>query len=505
MHQAKQCKITDALPWFRVHIVILNDPGRLISSHIMHTALVAGWSALMLLYELITIDPTDPVYNPIWRQAAYTLPFISRIGVIRSLFSWSLGIDPTSNLIWTYETMNIAHILLSGLLILASFWHWAYWDLDLFFTSTLTLDLNQILSIHLTLASSLCLGFGLAHLTGFLGPGMWTSDSLNLVGSIRFVKASFNILSYARLAYGVISSHHIISGLLGTSIGLWHITLRPLAYLYNLLSMGKVESILSSSITAVFFTAFLISALMWYGSAHTTQELFGPTRYSWDNAYYSLDIRTSCSNAWNTLPDKLVLYDYIGSNPAKGGLFRSGPMLKADGLVQNWLGHACFSMGTLSLSIRRMPAFFETFPVILIDQTSTVRADIAFRRSTSTYSMEESQIQVYFSGGCLNGTEYSTPSLVKAYARKAQFGQIFTFDKKTSRLTDGVFRTSSRGWYSFSHIGLAFLFFFGHLWHASRAIFKDIWTGVTFESQAKQEYGRNEKLGDKTSSTKSIV
>ena len=61
-----------------------------------------------------------------------------------------------------------------------------------------------------------------------------------------------------------------------------------------------------------------------------------------------------------------------------------------------------------------------------------MRADIAFRRSTSTYSMEESQIQVYFSGGCLNGTEYSTPSLVKAYARKAQFGQIFTFDKKTS-------------------------------------------------------------------------
>ena len=151
-----------------------------------------------------------------------------------------------------------------------------------------------------------------------------------LVGSIRFVKASFNLLAYARLAYGVISSHHIISGLLGTSIGLWHITLRPLAYLYNLLSMGKVESILSSSITAVFFTAFLISALMWYGSAHTTQELFGPTRYSWDNAYYSLDIRTSCSNAWNTLPDNLLKVAYF--------------------VQDHWLGHACFSMGTLSLT-----------------------------------------------------------------------------------------------------------------------------------------------------------
>ena len=51
----------------------------------------------------------------------------------------------------------------------------------------------------------------------------------------------------------------------------------------------------------------------------------------------------------------------------------------------------------------------------------------------------------------------------------------------------------------------SFLLFFGHLWHASLAIFQDIWTGVTFESQAKQEYGRNEKLGDKTSSTKTTL
>ena len=81
-----------------------------------------------------------------------------------------------------------------------------------------------------------------------------------------------------------------------------------------------------------------------------------------------------------------MLYDYIGCNPSKGGLFRSGAMLKGDGVVQNWLGHASFSMGTLSLAIRLMPAFFETFPVILIDQTSTVRADIAFRKYSRKYS-----------------------------------------------------------------------------------------------------------------------
>ena len=35
------------LPWYRVHTVVLNDPGRLISVHIMHTSLVSGWAGAM--------------------------------------------------------------------------------------------------------------------------------------------------------------------------------------------------------------------------------------------------------------------------------------------------------------------------------------------------------------------------------------------------------------------------------------------------------------------------
>ena len=188
-------------------------------------------------------------------------------------------------------------------------------------------------------------------------------------------------------------------------------------------------------------------------------------------------------------PEKLVLYDYIGCNPSKGGLFRSGPILLGDGIIQNWLGHASFEIGTLSLSIRRMPAFFETFPVILIDQGGNIRADIPFRRAESRYSIEQTSVVLYFSGGILNGTEYSTPSLVKDYARKAQFGEIFTFDKKTGYKGDGVFRTSPRGWYSFSHTAFALLFFFGHLWHASRAVWKDLWTGVTIITLHQVELG----------------
>jgi len=503
------------LPWFRVHIVLLNDPGRLICVHIMHTALVAGWSGVMTLYEQIIVDPTDPVYNPIWRQGCYVMPFISRLGVVRSLYDWSLGIELSTNPYWTYETVSVAHILLSGFSILAAFWHWAYWDLDVFVSSStgsLVLDLNRIFGIHLSLASLLCFGFGLAHLTGFFGPGMWTSDSFGIVGSVRFVKPVYSVIGLAPFCYGVISSNHIVAGFFGNCVGLWHISSRPGPLLYKLLLMGNIEVVLSSTIAAVFFTAFVTSALMWYGSVSTALELFGPSRYHWDNGYFSLDIERRVNlnsgiflnKAFSSVPEKLLLYDFIGCNPSKGGLFRSGPMLKGDGVVQNWLGHASFEMGTLSLAVRRMPAFFETFPVILIDQGGTVRADIPFRRAESRYSIEQTNVVLYFSGGINNGTEYSTPSLVKNYARKAQFGEIFTFDKKTG-LSDGVFRTSSRGWYSFSHVAFAFLFFFGHLWHAGRALFRDLWTGVAVLTPYQVEYGRNEKLGDDTTKRRSII
>jgi Photosystem II protein len=47
------------LPWFRVHAIVLNDPGRLLSVHIMHTGLVSGWAGSMIFYEIAAFDPND--------------------------------------------------------------------------------------------------------------------------------------------------------------------------------------------------------------------------------------------------------------------------------------------------------------------------------------------------------------------------------------------------------------------------------------------------------------
>ena len=185
----------------------------------MHTALVSGWAGLMLLYELLVIDPTDPVYNPIWGQGSFVLPFASRLGVVTSAFNWSLDLGSSvKGSYWTYELVIAAHTILSGLLILASFWHWAYWDLDVFIQSTsrkVVLDLARIFGIHLLLASITCALFGSLHLTGSYGPGMWTSDSYGLLGSIRPVMPANSIQSLQPFSYGAIVSHHSFAGAIG--------------------------------------------------------------------------------------------------------------------------------------------------------------------------------------------------------------------------------------------------------------------------------------------------
>ena len=176
--------------------------------------------------------------------------------------------------------------------------------------------------------------------------------------------------------------------------------------------MGNIETVLSSSISAVFFAAFITSGTMWYGAATTPIELFGPTRYQWDSGYFQQEIERrvetslseglSLSQAWSRIPDKLAFYDYIGNNPAKGGLFRAGPMNKGDGIAEAWLGHPVFQdKEGRELTVRRMPAFFETFPVILVDKDGIVRADIPFRRAESKYSIEQVGVSCNFYGGKL--------------------------------------------------------------------------------------------------------
>lgn len=508
------------LPWYRVHTVLINDPGRLIAAHLMHTALVAGWAGSMALYELAVFDPSDPVLNPMWRQGMFVLPFMARLGVTGSWGGWSITGETGANPgFWSFEGVAIAHIILSGLLFLAACWHWVYWDLELFRdprTGEPALDLPKMFGIHLFLSGLLCFGFGAFHLTGLFGPGMWVSDPYGLTGSIQPVAPEWGPGGFNPFNPGGIVAHHIAAGIVGIIAGLFHLIVRPPQRLYKALRMGNIETVLSSSIAAVFFAAFVVAGTMWYGSAATPIELFGPTRYQWDGNYFQQEINRrvqsavaegkSLEQAWSAIPEKLAFYDYIGNNPAKGGLFRTGAMNNGDGIARAWSGHAVFrdSSGE-ELYVRRMPNFFETFPVVLTDKNGVVRADIPFRRAESKYSFEQQGVTVSFYGGELDGQTLTDPNAVKRIARKAQLGEVFDFDRETLS-SDGIFRTSPRGWFTYGHAVFALLFFFGHIWHGSRTLFRDVFSGIDPElSEEQVEWGFYQKVGDLSSRRKESV
>jgi photosystem II CP47 chlorophyll apoprotein len=173
-------------------------------------------------------------------------------------------------------------------------------------------------------------------------------------------------------------------------------------------------------------------------------------------------------------------------------------MNDGDGIAQNWLGHPVFKdkEGRI-LSVRRMPNFFETFPVVLTDEDGVVRADIPFRRAESRYSFEQTGVTATIYGGELNGQVITDPAKVKQIARKAQLGEPFEFDRATLG-SDGVFRTSTRGWFTYGHAVFALLFFFGHIWHGSRTLYRDVFAGIDSDIEEQVEFGVFAKLGDTT-------
>jgi photosystem II CP47 chlorophyll apoprotein len=179
-------------------------------------------------------------------------------------------------------------------------------------------------------------------------------------------------------------------------------------------------------------------------------------------------------------------------------------MDNGDGIAVGWLGHAVFTdKEGNELFVRRMPTFFETFPVVLLDKDGVVRADVPFRRAESKYSIEQVGVTVQFYGGELDGVSFSDPATVKKYARRAQLGEIIEFDRATLK-SDGVFRSSPRGWFTFGHANFAFLFFFGHIWHGSRTLFRDVFAGIDPDLEAQVEFGLFQKLGDASTKRQAV-
>ncbi|KAL2529582.1 Photosystem II CP47 reaction center protein [Forsythia ovata] len=83
------------------------------------------------------------------------------------------------------------------------------------------------------------------------------------------------------------------------------------------------------------------------------------------------------------------------------------------------------------------------------------------------------------------------------YFPQLQVCEIFELDRATLK-SDGVFRSSQRGWFTFGHASFALLFVFGQIWHGARTLFRDVFAGIDPDLDAQVEFGVFQKLGDPT-------
>ena len=103
----------------------------------------------------------------------------------------------------------------------------------------------------------------------------------------------------------------------------------------------------------------------------------------------------------------------------------------------------------------------------------------------------------------LMGQVFTYAPTVKKYARKSQLGEVFEFDRTTLE-SDGVFRSSPRGWYTFgmpTSLSYSSLVIYGmvvvhysvmYCWYCSEVI-------------EQVEFGAFQKLGDKSTKKQGIV
>ncbi|KAK4726477.1 hypothetical protein R3W88_031394 [Solanum pinnatisectum] len=108
-------------------------------------------------------------------------------------------------------------------------------------------------------------------------------------------------------------------------------------------------------------------------------------------------------------------------------------------------------------------------------------------------SVEQVGVTIEFYGGQLSVVSYNDPATVKKYARHAQLGEIFELDLATLKF-NGVFRSSTRGWFTFGHASFALLFFFGHIWHGARTLLRDVFAGIDPDLDAQVEFEAFQKF-----------
>ena len=106
-----------------------------------------------------------------------------------------------------------------------------------------------------------------------------------------------------------------------------------------------------------------------------------------------------------------------------------------------WLGHALLEAGNgQKLFPRRVPSFFESFPVVLLDDLSVVRADQPFRRAESKYALERLGISVACADEVRSGLVTNSHTSVAEFAKSVAYSSSVASEVMSDGIQVAVLR-----------------------------------------------------------------
>jgi photosystem II CP47 chlorophyll apoprotein len=170
-----------ALPWYRVHTVVLNDPG----INCVHTQLCncrLGWFNGFI--RISRIWSVRSCFKPMWRQGMFVMPFDSS----RYYWPWVVGVS----LVKVYQTWSLEFWRCS--IITYCFIRYVFLSCDLALgilgfrlfrdprTGEPALDLPKNLWYSLILIRFTMLRFRCIPRNRLFGPGIWVSDAYGITG-----------------------------------------------------------------------------------------------------------------------------------------------------------------------------------------------------------------------------------------------------------------------------------------------------------------------------------
>ena len=304
------------LSWLVGNARLTDLSGQLLGAHLAHAGLIVFWAGATTIAEVGQYVPSQPLSE----QGFTLLPHLAALG-------WGIGSEGTIVDTYPYFVIGMLHLAASAVLAAGGFHHvfrgparlkdsnsqaaWFHYEW------TDPQKLSFILGSHLILLGlgaflfvSKAMIFGGIYDTTIGNVRLITNPTLNpvtifgyLFGFNHGVWTALGIVSVDRLE-DVIGGHIWIGTLL-IGGGIWHIRTQPFPWALRLIPI-QADAILSYSLGALAFMAFVSMAFVGFNTTVFPVEFYGSDRLSVSSVQFFLGVLALGGHLWHASRARLA-------------------------------------------------------------------------------------------------------------------------------------------------------------------------------------------------------